>query len=107
MRTLFHNVKSWLLRLIIGYILVGSIYFVSGYIYNHLVGKGNVFSPIIGFPLVLLGWPMMLRADIIHRQTLGLKFYSILSLFTLIVVLLFFLWQGITQITQRNNSMTE
>ena len=107
MRNLFQNVKYWLVRLIFGYVFVGSIYFLSGYIYNHLIGNDIVFSPIIAFPLVLMGWPIMLSFDIIHIQTLGLQPHSILTFLTVVVILLLFAWLGVNQMREGKRSRTE
>ncbi len=107
MRMLFRNERYWLLKIVLGYVFLGSIYFLSGYIYNHSIGNEIIFSPIIAFPLVLMGWPMMLCADIIHVKTLGLQPHSILTLFMLVIVLFLFLWKGINQMNQGNKPKTE
>jgi hypothetical protein len=78
-------------KIILGYLIPGVIYYLSGTIYNLTVGKDIVFSPIIGLPLTLLGWPSMLYADFIHRQTLGIKPHLVLTPIAVGIVLIFVL----------------
>jgi hypothetical protein len=64
--------------------VIGSIYYLASHVHNLVIGKQIVFSPIIGFPLTIIGWPQMVYADIIHLQSLGLKFPTVLVLVLLL-----------------------
>jgi len=55
--------------------------------YNLVIGKQNIFSPIIGLPLTLIGWPQMLSADFIHREMLGVKPSMTITFLSILVVL--------------------
>jgi hypothetical protein len=89
------KIVLFLSKLILTYLFTGLVYYLSGTIYNLSIGKDIVFSALIGLPLTLLGWPMMLYADFIHRETLGIKPSFIITLVTIGAVLAYFLWRGI------------
>jgi hypothetical protein len=93
------GIKQWILFILLSYLVIGSVYYLSSYFYNLVIGKQNVFSPIIGLPLTLLGWPQMVYADLVHRSTLGLKFPTILTLVLLVTTLVFI----IIRIVKKNN----
>lgn len=82
------KVFNWLIRLLTAYVIVGSVYYFSGYFYNLSVDKENVFSPILGYPLAVIGWPLSLRADFIHRDSLGIKpiYFLTLTSFALVLI---------------------
>ncbi len=80
-------VFRWLLRIFLGYLAIGVVYYFSGYFYNLVIGKQNIFSPIIGLPLTLIGWPQMLSADFIHREMLGVKPSMTITFLSILVVL--------------------
>ena len=48
------------------YIASGLLYGIAGYIYRSVIGKTYVFSPLIGIPLDIVGWPWMVYADLKH-----------------------------------------
>jgi len=93
----------FLSKLILAYILIGLISYLSGTIYNLWIGKDIVFSPIIGLPLTLLGWPMMLYAVFIHRDALGIKPSSIFTLVAVGIILVFFLRDAINQHAKKSD----
>ena len=86
------NVFNWVIRLLIAYVIVGSVYFLSGYFYNLSIGKENVFSPVLGYPLAVIGWPLSLHADFIHRASLGVKLSFPLTLLSIVLVGIWFDW---------------
>lgn len=86
------NVFKWVLRLLIAYVIVGSIYYLSDYLYNLSIGKENVFSPILGYPLAVIGWPLSLHADFLHRASLGIKVSFPLTLLSIILVVIWLVW---------------
>jgi len=80
-------VYKWMGRVLAGYVAVGSVYYFSGVLPNLVKGKALVFSPFVGYPLTVLGWPHMLYADFLHRETLGIKIsFPITSLSIILVV---------------------
>ena len=83
--------KSWTIKILLAYLLLGVFYYLSGSLFNFMEGRQIIFSPVIGLPLTIIGWPQMLRADFIHRELLGLRPHSILtSLLTIIVIIYLF-----------------
>ncbi|MDF1520194.1 MAG: hypothetical protein RQ728_04730 [Brevefilum sp.] len=85
------KVFNWVIRLLIAYVIVGSVYYLSGYFYNLSIGKDNVFSPILGYPLAVIGWPLSLYADFIHRQSLGIKPSFVVTILAIVLALFWFL----------------
>jgi hypothetical protein len=69
--------------------VIGGLYYLAGYLQNLVIGKQNVFSPIIGLPLTMLGWPQMVYADLVHLPSLGLKIPAVLALILFISVISF------------------
>ena len=81
-----------LLFFIISYLGIGLVYSLSGYIQLAIDDKSVTFSPLIGIPLDLLGWPLNMRADYIHGfQDLQffITFATILIAFILFLRFLF------------------
>jgi hypothetical protein len=74
--------------LILAYLILGLVYYSSGVIYRLIIGKPEVFSPLVGLPLTLLGMPWMLYADFFHRATLGIKPPLIVTSILLVVMIL-------------------
>jgi hypothetical protein len=85
------KIFKWLTKALIGYVVMGSVYYLSGWLYNLSQGKEIVFSHIVGYPLTVIGWPMMLYADFIHRDSLGIKPSLVFSILTLVLVVLWIL----------------
>ena len=59
-------------KVFLAYVLAGFVIGASPYFFNFLTGKQNLFSPIIGIPLDIIGWPLMMYGDYIHRDRFGL-----------------------------------
>ncbi len=78
------QVKIWTTRLLLGYIVIGSNYYLSWFLVMFFTGKDIVHSPLVGYPLTLMGWPWMMYADLVHHRTLGLRIPTIITLFSLI-----------------------
>ncbi len=85
----FQKIRVWTIRLILGYLIIGSVYYVSSFFLMLITGKDIVFSPIIGYPLTLMGWPWMVYADLIHHQTLGLRLPTTLTLISAVAFLIY------------------
>lgn len=90
------KIKIWTNRLILGYLMIGSIYYVSSFFILLKTGKDIVFSPIVGFLLALMGWPWMVYADLLHHQTLGVKIPTLLAIISM-VAFMFFVIQKIVK----------
>jgi len=84
---LIKKIINWFGRLLLAHFIVGSVYYLSGFLYNISEGKEIVFSPIIGYPLAVIGWPLSLRADFIHRDSLGLKPTLVVTILAVVIVL--------------------
>jgi len=83
------NIRLWIIRLLVGYLIIGSIYYISGYLFNLFIGKDIVFAHIVGFPLTVMGWPSMVYGDLINIQTLGIKPPTVLTLLSLAAMITF------------------
>lgn len=75
---------SWVKRLVIAYVIIGSGYYLSGYFYNLSTSKDKVFSPILGYLLSLY-------FDVIHRRSLGIK-----PSFLVTILAIFFILESIS-----------
>jgi hypothetical protein len=98
------KVFNWVKRLFIAYVIAGSVYYLSGYFYNLSIGKDNVFSPILGYPLAVIGWPPSLYADFIHRQSLGIKPSFFMTILAIVLVLAWISFRLIIEIKDENQS---
>ena len=58
-----------------------------------ITGKDIVFSPLVGYPLTLMGWPWMVYADLIHHQTLGLRIPSIFVIFSIVAFVSYIIYK--------------
>ncbi|MBW6466414.1 MAG: hypothetical protein K0B06_07930 [Brevefilum sp.] len=83
------GLKQWAIFILLSYFVIGSVYYLASYARNLVIGKQIVFSPIIGLPLTIIGWPQMVYADIIHLQSLGLNFPTVLVLVLLLSMICF------------------
>ena len=79
----------WISFILLAYSVIGGVYYLAGYLQNLVIGKQNVFSPLIGLPLTMLGWPQMVYADLVHLPSLGLKIPTVLALVLLLSVICF------------------
>lgn len=48
------------------YVMAGMAYSLTGYVERAALGKQTVFSPLIGIPMDIAGWPWMVYADLKH-----------------------------------------
>ena len=74
------GLKQWIIFILLAYHAIGGVYYFAGYLQNLVIGKQNVFSPMIGLPLTMLGWPQMVYADLVHLPSLGLKIPTVLAM---------------------------
>jgi hypothetical protein len=91
------GLKQWIIFILLAYVMIGGVYYLTGYLQNLMVGKQNVFSPIIGLPLTMLGWPQMVYADLVHLPSLGLKIPTVLALVLLVSVIGFIIFKIIKE----------
>jgi len=92
---LIKKIINWFGRLLLAHVIVGSVYYLSGYFYNLSIGKENVFSPIIGYPLAVIGWPWNLYGDFFHLESLGIKPPFVLTILAIVFVLIWLVICGI------------
>jgi len=74
--------------LILSYCVTGLVYGAAGTIYRSVIGKQEVFSPLIGIPLDIVGWPWMVYADLKH---IGIGLQDGLALISLVLCLTIFI----------------
>ena len=73
--------------LILSYCVTGLVYGAAGTIYRSVIGKQEVFSPLIGIPLDIVGWPWMVYADLKH---IGIGLQDGLALISLVLCIVLF-----------------
>ncbi len=88
---LIKTLKRFAKRIILAYCLIGLVYYVTGFVYNLFIGKQNVFSPLVDIPMVLMGWPLMVYADLKHLGILGLRPAPFLALASIVVFIVVFI----------------
>jgi hypothetical protein len=71
------KIIRWVSRIFLAYCVTGLIYGSAGYLNRSIAGKEQVFSPWLGLPLDILGWPWMLYADLKH---IGMQLQDLLAL---------------------------
>ncbi|TZE82538.1 hypothetical protein [Calorimonas adulescens] len=86
MRTL----KQFIKRIILAYFVTGMVYSLTGYIHRSITGKQEVFSPLIGIPMDVIGWPWMVYADLKHIDTIGVKPSTFLALISIVMFIAIF-----------------
>ena len=72
--------------IIVAYLCIGLVYSLAGYAQNVIDAKAVVFSPLIGIPLDMLGWPLSLRGDYINAF-LDMQFFVTLAAILLAFIL--------------------
>lgn len=72
------------------YVLVGMVYSLAGYAHRALTGKEEVFSPLIGIPMDVIGWPWMVCGDLKLGSTAGLKPQAVSALVSIAVIVIVF-----------------
>jgi hypothetical protein len=65
-RYILVRLREFLLKLLFAYLAVGTVYALTGYAARAIARKPETFSPIVGIPLAVLGWPSSLRATLMH-----------------------------------------
>lgn len=86
MRTLRRFARGTILT----YFVTGMVYSLTGYVHRAVTGKQEVFSPLIGIPVDVIGWPWMVYADLKHISTIGVKPQPILALISVVVFIFLF-----------------
>lgn len=74
--------------IIISYLIIGLIYSLTGYTIDLIAAKPFVFSPLVGIPLDMIGWPWSLRGDYI-KGFLDVQFFVTLAAILLTLILFF------------------
>lgn len=72
--------------IIIAYFLIGLVYSLAGLAQFAIAGKGETFSPLVGIPLDMIGWPLNMKAAYLNG-IYGIQFFS-----TLAAMLIAFIW---------------
>ena len=98
------QIIKWFLLFVLAYIAIGTIYYLTGYLYNLIVSHQNVFAPIVGLPLTLIGWPGMVYADLRHHNQLGLKPSTLITLLSAIIFLIASVWHTVRSKKSRTES---
>lgn len=68
--------------MLLAYAVAGLIYGCTGRINRAILGKEEVFSPLLSLPLHVIGWPWMVYADLKH---IGIQPQDVLALVALVV----------------------
>ena len=72
----------WMSRVLLAYAVAGLTYGCTGRISKAILGKEEVFSPLLSLPLHVVGWPWMVYADLKH---VGVQLQDVLALVALVV----------------------
>ena len=83
MKTVMRFAKYILLT----YCITGLVYSAGGYIHRSIIGKQEVFSPLIGIPSDMISWPWMVYADLKH---IGVGLQDVLALISLLLCIVLF-----------------
>ena len=76
------------LFIIIAYLIIGLIYSLTGYALDLIAAKPIVFSPLVGIPLDMIGWPWNLRGDYINGY-FDVQFFVTLAAIFLTLIFFF------------------
>lgn len=71
---------------ILAYLAAGLVYSVAGYIHRGIIGRQEVFSPLLGIPMDVIGWPQMVYADLKHIGSIGFKAQPLLALIAMVTL---------------------
>jgi ABC-type Na+ efflux pump permease subunit len=85
---LFKKIGKIVRYILFAYAAAGLVYSLAGYLYRGIVGKQNVFSPWLGIPLDIVGWPWMVYADGKH---IGMGIQDAAALISLVLCIVFFI----------------
>lgn len=77
-----------MISIILAYFIVGIIYDITGYLYNIIIGREVVFSPLLTIPLGALFWPVMIYADLKHIGVMPQDVLALISLIVSVTILL-------------------
>lgn len=77
-------------RIILIYLVAGLVYSFAGYVHRSAIGKQEIFSPLIGIPMDVIGWPVMVYADLKHIGTIGVKAQPFLTLISIVIMIAIF-----------------
>lgn len=79
--------KQSIKRIILAYFVTGMVYSVAGYLQRSIMGRQEVFSPLIGLPMDIAGWPWMVYADLKH---IGIKPQDVLTMISIVMFIVIF-----------------
>ena len=74
--------------IVIAYLIIGLIYSLTGYAIDLIAAKPFVFSPLVGIPLDMIGWPWNLWGNLTNGF-LDLQFFVTLAAILLTLILFF------------------
>jgi len=89
------HVVKWFLIVLLAYAGIGGVYYLTGVLQQLILGEQMVFSPLVGLPLTVIGWPQMVAADLLHIQTLGVRLPTVMAIFSLAFILIFLILNGV------------
>jgi hypothetical protein len=82
--------------IIIAYLLIGLVFSLAGIAQRAIAGKGETFSPLVGIPLDMIGWPLNMKAAYMNG------IYEIQFFATLAAMLIAFIWFIVMLFRKRN-----
>lgn len=74
--------------IILAWLLIGLVYSLAGYIPAWIAGETPTYSPTLGIPMDVVGWPWAMRGDYLNGS-LDMQFF--LTLAALFLALILFL----------------
>lgn len=80
------RIVKWFLIVLLAYAVIGGVYYLTGVLQHLILGEQIVFSPLVGLPLTVIGWPQMVRADLVHYPSLGLRLPAVMALVSLAIL---------------------
>jgi len=88
-------------RLIISYFTIGLLFSITGYIERAIENKPEVFSPLVGIPFDIIGWPWSLRGYTIDNN---IGFQAFTTWFSFALALIIVLYSSIKDCRKLHNS---
>lgn len=76
-----------IISIVLAYFVTGIVYVITGYLYLIIIGKQVVFSPLVGIPLAVPFWPMMVYADL---KNIGIMPQDVLTLISVFIFIMIF-----------------
>lgn len=80
------RIVKWFLIVLLAYAVIGGVYYLTGVLQQLILGEQIVFSPLVGLPLTIIGWPQMVCADLVHYPSLGLRLPAVMALVSLAIL---------------------